>query len=234
MLTRRYFPEGEQQIGVGDGYYTRDHLGSIREVIGTAGSYALAVRYDYDAWGNRTKVEGAFDVDWGFTGHYYHATSGLYLAPYRAYDPTVGRWLSRDPLKEAELRQGPNLYVYVHNNPTVRVDLSGLLDPGYVVKIGVSAGVGGLVANWPGAVIGAIAGAIIFAPATAQAPSPTNFNPCPEKRRTCVYSCETQHGSMQTLTEVYPGQWGSECPKLRTVDPDTGHEVDCNVVSGPE
>ena len=25
------------------------------------------------------------------------------------YDPTIGRWLSRDPMNNAELRQGPNL-----------------------------------------------------------------------------------------------------------------------------
>ena len=125
VLTRRYFPEGEQQIGVGAGYYTRDHLGSIREVIGTGGSNVLAVRYDYDAWGNRRKVEGAYDVDWGFTGHYYHATSGLYLAPYRAYDPAVGRWINRDPIGEAG---GLNLYGYVENDPLNGIDPLGLFD----------------------------------------------------------------------------------------------------------
>jgi RHS repeat-associated protein len=61
--------------------------------------------------------------DFAFTGHYYHARSGLYFAPYRAYNPTIGRWLSRDPIGE---RGGLNLYEYVSNDPTVDFDPLGL------------------------------------------------------------------------------------------------------------
>jgi RHS repeat-associated protein len=61
--------------------------------------------------------------DFAFTGHYYHARSGLYLAPYRAYNPTIGRWLSRDPLgDDADL----NLYRYVNNNSPNSIDPLGL------------------------------------------------------------------------------------------------------------
>jgi RHS repeat-associated protein len=65
--------------------------------------------------------------DFVFTGHYYHARSGLYLTMYRAYSPTLGRWLSRDPIGEGK-RGDVNLYAYVENNAVNGIDLFGLKD----------------------------------------------------------------------------------------------------------
>lgn len=42
-------------------YYTRDHLGSIGEIVDSSGT--LRARYDYDAWGNRTKISGDLRKD---------------------------------------------------------------------------------------------------------------------------------------------------------------------------
>ncbi len=55
---------------------------------------------------------------------FYHARSGLYLTHYRAYDPHLGRWLSRDPMGESG---GINLYAYVGGNPVSSIDPTGLL-----------------------------------------------------------------------------------------------------------
>jgi RHS repeat-associated protein len=52
----------------------------------------------------------------------------LYLTRFRAYDPEIGRWLSRDPLRTAEVEIGANLFAYVGNNPINKTDVSGL-DP---------------------------------------------------------------------------------------------------------
>ena len=124
MVTKRFFAEGEQRIGSADAgnyYYSRDHLGSIREVTDARGD--LQARYDYDAYGNSVVLDGKMNVDFGYTGHYFHAPSGLNLTLYRAYNPALGRWLSRDPIGEAG---GVNLYGYVDNNPVTNKDTLGL------------------------------------------------------------------------------------------------------------
>ncbi len=43
----------------------------------------------------------------------------------RAYDPTLGRFISRDPLGRAPLVFADNPYVYAGNNPLTNVDPSG-------------------------------------------------------------------------------------------------------------
>jgi RHS repeat-associated protein len=123
-VTKRFYPQGEQ-IGNTSYYYTTDHLGSVRELTDNSG--VVQARYDYDPYGQRTKISGSIDADFGFTGHYYHQPSGLHLALYRAYDADLGRWISRDPIEE---RAGLNLYAYVGNCATTLTDPVGLQTPG--------------------------------------------------------------------------------------------------------
>ena len=127
-VLKRFFAQGEQRIvsGVTTNYfYTKDHLGSIREMIDSSGT--IQARYSYDPYGRRTKISGSLDCDFGFTGHYYHATSGLCLALFRAYDPNLGRWINRDPSGEGS---GLNLYAYCADNPINLIDQSGLCADG--------------------------------------------------------------------------------------------------------
>jgi len=145
-VTRQYFAEGEQREK--SRYYTRDHLGSIRELTDSAGT--LMARYDYDPYGQRTKVAGTEDVDFGYTGHYFHAPSGLNLTLYRAYNPALGRWICRDPIGEGG---GTNLYGYVGNDPLNQVDPLGLFGFGVIAAGGGDGGLayplsaGGIVAG---------------------------------------------------------------------------------------
>jgi RHS repeat-associated protein len=147
---RRFFPGGELVFDpnyfVYDAYfYIRDHLGSVRAVADEDGE--VVARYDYDPYGKRRLAwhSGVLDpltylpieFDFGFTGHLFHGRSGLYFAPLRAYDPELGRWLSRDPI---DMAGGINLYEYVGGDPVNAVDVWGLsskwlddnhrLDPG--------------------------------------------------------------------------------------------------------
>jgi RHS repeat-associated protein len=130
-LQKRYYPEGRLEDNGYYGnpvyppvplYYTRDHLGSIRGVTSPFGSGV----YLFDAYGRYMNSDAigddSYSTSFGYTGHYEHGSSGLTLAPYRAYDRNLGRWLSRDPIGEDG---GINLYAYVLNSPISLIDPTG-------------------------------------------------------------------------------------------------------------
>jgi type VI secretion system secreted protein VgrG len=122
-VTQRNYVQG-QYVGTTPYFYTRDHLGSIREMFSGGGT--VVARYDCDPFGRSTTVLGTTPTDFNFTGLYRHSKSNLDLATYRAYDPDLGRWLSRDPIAE---RGGLNLYGYVGNNALNASDPLGLFNP---------------------------------------------------------------------------------------------------------
>lgn len=119
-VTKRFFGQGEQITGT-NYFYTKDHLGSIRELVDSNGN--VQTKYSYDPYGRVTKLSGSVDSDFFYTGHYNHAQSELYLTLYRAYDSNAARWLSRDPSGEGA---GINLYGYVRDNPLRFKDALGL------------------------------------------------------------------------------------------------------------
>lgn len=128
-VTKRYFPQGVKlEVGATPGtyFYTRDHLGSVRELIDDVGS--VRARFDYDPYGSRDRISGDLESDFGYTGLFHDPTTTLCFATYRTYDGALGRWLSRDPLPNVEKRD-TNLYVYVGNNPINLIDPEGTQTP---------------------------------------------------------------------------------------------------------
>lgn len=108
----------------GDGtnlFYSRDHLGSIREL--TDSTQVVRARYDYDPYGRMTKIQGDRDSFLGYTGHPWHQQSGLNLTMFRAFDSNLGQWISRDPI--GEFQDGSNLFRYVNGNPINNLDPDG-------------------------------------------------------------------------------------------------------------
>ncbi len=83
----------------------------------------ITARLKYDSYGNLIKSSGTLP-DYRYAGLFYHPATGLSLATWRAYDPKIGRWLSRDPIRELG---GINLYAYVQDNPLSWVDSWGLI-----------------------------------------------------------------------------------------------------------
>jgi RHS repeat-associated protein len=129
-VTKRFYEQGEQISG--NNYcFTRDHLGSVRELLDSRGTVAtggLHARYNCDLYGARVAnsvTVNPVESDFGFTGHQEFTFEGVELlgAPFRIYQPVVARWLSRDPLMETG---GINLYGYVSNSPIISSDRLGL------------------------------------------------------------------------------------------------------------
>jgi RHS repeat-associated protein len=119
-VQKRFYDQGVQE-GATNFLYTRDHLGSIREKSNSAGT--VVARYDYDPWGRQTVLAGsAQDAVFGYAGYFVHQPSGLNLTWYRAYDPNLARWISRDPIGEDG---GLNVYDFVQNNPVNYLDPDG-------------------------------------------------------------------------------------------------------------
>jgi RHS repeat-associated protein len=119
-IVSQFYRHGEVFTG-GNYYWTKDKLGSIRELSDSMGN--LQFQYSYNPYGKTTKISGSKDSDFQYDGYFTHSRSGLNLTVYRAYDSRTGRWLSRDPITEAG---GINLYSYVGNSPLLATDPLGL------------------------------------------------------------------------------------------------------------
>ncbi len=126
---RRYLTQGfTESLGgaTASNYFTlRDHLGSTRQILDN--TYTKITEYEYTTWGVTTKLSGTLNGDQLYTGHLYFddADTPLHLAPYRSYQPEIGRWLSRDYLGETG-PDGSNTYRYSRNRPNLETDPTGL------------------------------------------------------------------------------------------------------------
>ena len=105
-------------------YYHHDGLGSTTALTDASGN--VAAQRTYDAWGNRRTSSGSAPGNYQYTGAEVDPTSGLYHMGARFYDPTIGRWLSEDPVQDEHFNVASlNFYAYVYDNPLSLVDLDG-------------------------------------------------------------------------------------------------------------
>ncbi|MDP1836369.1 MAG: RHS repeat-associated core domain-containing protein [Chlamydiales bacterium] len=104
-----------------------DCRGNIVCLVDSDGSAAECYRYGafgeevlYDSFGE--VIEEALSP-WRFSSKRVDSEVGIIHFGCRDYDPAAGRWLTPDPLGTAD---GPNRYIYVHNNPLSLIDPQGL------------------------------------------------------------------------------------------------------------
>jgi len=101
-----------------------DHLGSPRLLSDKNGT--LEDEQKYMPFGQY--LDGQQKSRKGFTGHEQTDPSGLIYMQARFYAPWYGRFLSPDPARDQhfEETQSWNIYSYVQNNPTMKVDSTGM------------------------------------------------------------------------------------------------------------
>lgn len=88
-------------------------------------SYRYSVYGEEEIINNKGRVvcDSSVGNPWRFQGKRIDKEVGLIYFGYRYYDPEIGRWISPDPMGTID---GPNLYVYVRNNPMKYSDGFGL------------------------------------------------------------------------------------------------------------
>ena len=108
-------------------FYHADGNGNIMYVVNSSQTQAAA--YRYDPFGNLTGSSGSLAATnvYRFSSKEIHLVDNygsppLYYYGYRFYDPSLQRWLNRDPIAEWG---GINLYQFPMNSPAYRVDPDG-------------------------------------------------------------------------------------------------------------
>lgn len=104
-------------------YLHTDLQGNVVAVTDQSG--AVIERYDYEPYGLPTSTDKP-DNEMGYTGHVHDADSGLVYMQQRYYDPSIGQFLSVDPvLPNTTDGTNFNRYWYANSNPYKYVDPDG-------------------------------------------------------------------------------------------------------------
>jgi RHS repeat-associated protein len=113
-------------------------IGTTERMTDAAGS--IAHRAVYTAFGELIQESGTVATRYGYAGAYGYQTAssqepadplaelGWLHVGERYYDPSSGRFVQRDPIG---IRGGGNVYSYVLNQPTARIDSLGLIPDQY-------------------------------------------------------------------------------------------------------
>lgn len=110
-------------IELGEALYAplQDIQGSVAALVDPR-SHDIAERYSYSAFGEELSPS-TLSNPWRFSAKRRDKKSGLLYFGKRYYSPLMGAWITKDP---AGLIDGHNRYNFVHNNPLLYRDPTGL------------------------------------------------------------------------------------------------------------
>jgi RHS repeat-associated protein len=106
-----------QNRGGTTSFYELDGNLSVTSLSSSSG--AIAASYRYDSFGEQIATSGTIENLFRYNGRDYDVETGLYYNRSRYFDPSVGRFLSEDPIGFAG---GVNFYSYVRNDPVNWID----------------------------------------------------------------------------------------------------------------
>jgi RHS repeat-associated protein len=130
-------------------FATYDGNGNVTALINAADN-SLSARYEYSAFGQLLRATGslAFKNQFRFSTKFADDESGLIYYGYRYFNPSSGKWISRDPLEE---KGGINLLVFCLNHPINRIDTDGR--DGDEISLMSSMGTAAAISGFSGAAI---------------------------------------------------------------------------------
>ncbi len=111
------------------------HSGIKSADVQTNASQTIDSSRKYDAFGAVLSSNGTWSGPFGNAGKfgYQEDASGYQLLGHRYYDPSTGRFLTRDPIQD-----GRNWYTYCENTPISAADSTGLFP--HVIVLAIVAG----------------------------------------------------------------------------------------------
>ncbi|WP_256918679.1 DddA-like double-stranded DNA deaminase toxin [Streptomyces hilarionis] len=126
----RYYSTGAQTVAMRTGgkltFLLADHHGTTTTQV-TADAAQAITRRKTGIFGNaRGPQLGPWSGDKGFVGGTKDTDTGLTHLGAREYDPSIGRFLSVDPIMDLTDPQQLHGYTYANNNPITITDPSGL------------------------------------------------------------------------------------------------------------
>ena len=124
-------------------FYAFDGNKNVSDVFYRMNSNGIGAHYDYAPFGTTTRTHcdssASFDIvalnPFRFSSEYYDSELDLVYYNFRHYSPSLGRFLSRDPIQE---QGGLNLYAFVGNNGVCYFDLLGNAAPAVLLPLGIT------------------------------------------------------------------------------------------------